>query len=574
MNARAPHAIAQLSIGPGDIAGAADDILRLIRASDAPQGIIRALGSPDLLLLLRRADDAEREELLVLCSPEQVREVVDLACWKADRFDGKVLEELLSPLVSSGFDGAAKALDDLDDEVRFLLLRRHAIVHLRENRDDEILVPDESEIVESPDGSYLVELPEPETTPDGIRQLFQALFMRPFAEYQPELEALRHELPSETEERALSFRRGRLADLGFGTREEGLALLSPREPSAVRRIVENGRPVPPVPADLPLPALYRGGLAGNALLDAALSRIRELADLPGALDDRRFRRALTLDAELGAMTSLLLSAADCDLGDPEEIARRVRWARDLLALGLEAVFDGDAVRAADGLLSQAPGLFVQAAIGVLEPLRRRSRALLADPRLAWGGRRGGLLDPPHHAAVEAASRELPGRWPPLDDGLDLSCAPAAALEWEIAPFADRGQVRRAGRLIEEAEVVAAVLAGRWGWRPAGDGEAAASRLLTNALAHAFAGREPRPAPLPADDAARFAARVLAAAEDELLSEALALLGPLAGCPEATAAGPLDDDDPARRMLARLVLIGRARLAGGEPPYGVAPIGES
>ncbi|HUT77725.1 MAG TPA: DUF6178 family protein [Polyangia bacterium] len=559
--------VGQLSIAPADLARDADRLLKLLRESEAPKEIVRLLGSPDMLLLLRRADDAEREDLFLLASPEQVRELVDLACWKRDRFDGRVLEELLRPLVSSGPDGAAKALDEIDDEVRFLLLRRHAIVHLREDRNDEILVPDESEIIESPDGSYLVELPEPETTPEGIRQLFQALFRRSFVEYQPELEALRHELPSETEERAFGFRQGRMADLGFGTREEGLALLSPREPSAVRRIAEDGGPVPPVPDDLSLPALYRGGLAGNALLDAALSRIRELADRQGALDERRFRRALALDAELGAMTSLLLSAVECDLGDPEEIARRVCWARDLLALGLESVFEGDAERAAAGLLSQAPGLFVQAAMGVLEPLRRRSRALLADPRLVAGGRRCGLLDPPHQVAVETAALELPSRWPPLDEGMDLSCAPLEPLPWEIAPFADRGQVRRAVRLIEEAEAVARELTGRQGWQPVGDGEASASRLVINALCQASLGREPRPAPLSAKAAGRFTAEILAAAEDDLLRDALAALGPVLGCGGASGPSPLEDDDPTLRMLTRLVLIGRARLAGGEPLHG-------
>jgi hypothetical protein len=567
MNDNALLVLGHPSIAPADIGRDADRLLARIRESDEPGDIVRALGSPDLLLLLGRADESEGAELLTLSSPEQVREVVDIGCWKRERFDGKALEDLIGPLASFGFDGAAKVLEDLDDEVRFLLLRRHAIVHLREGRDDEIPVPDESEVIESPDGCYLVEFPEPETVPDATRQLFRALFLRPFAEYQPELEALRHELPSETEERAFGFRQGRMADLGFGTREEGLALLSPRHPEQARRLAEQGPPVPPVSADLPLPVLYRGGLAGRALLDAALERIRSLARQPGALDGRRLRKAETLDAELGAMTSLLLSATDCDLSDPEDIARRVRWARDLLTLGLESTFEGDAARAADGMLTQAPGLFVQAAMGLLEPLGRKARAVLADRRLIAGGRRGGLLDPPHFAATEAASREIPSRWPPLDEGMDLSCAPAALLSSELVPFGTRDEVRRAARLVDEAEAVGSVLAGRLGWRPVGDGEVAASRLLMNTLAHAFADREPCPAPLPRDDADRFAARVLEAAEDELLGDALSLLGPVAGCVGAGGSNPLDDSDPVRRMLARLVLIGRARLAGGEPPYG-------
>jgi hypothetical protein len=568
MNDRALLSTGRPSLAPADLARSADRLLARIRDSEEPAALVRALGSPDLLLLLRQADDADRVELLSLAAPEQVREVVDLSCWKGDRFRADALEGLIRPLVSSGFDGAARALDALDGELRYLLLRRHAIVHLREDRDDEILVPDESEIIESPDRSYVVELPDPGTAPDTVRQLFQALFMRPFPEYQPELEALRHELPSETEERAFGFRTGRMADLGFGTREEGRSLLSPRDPAQARRLAEQGPPVPPLPAELPLPLLYRGGLDGAALLDGALARIRALLDRPDALRGRRRDKALTLDAELGAMTSLLLSALECDLGEPREVAHRVRRARDLLALGLEATFEGDPERAAAGLLAQAPGLFVQAAMGALEPLHRKARAVLADRRLLHGGRRGGLLDPPHLVAAEAAALEIPSRWPPLDEGLDLSCAPAAPLPFELVSFATLAEAARAERLVDEAAAVAGTLLGRLGWQPAGAGEATASGLLMNALAHAFAGREPCPAPLDPADAGRFAARVLDAAEEELLADALALLGPLAGCPEATAAGPLDDDDPARRMLARLVLIGRARLAGGEPFPGV------
>jgi len=131
----------------------------------------------------------------------------------------------------------------------------------------------------------------------------------------------------------------------------------------------------------------------------------------------------------------------------------------------------------------------------------------------------------------------------------------------LEPSSTRDQVRRAGRPIEEAEVAARVLFGELGWRPEGEAGATASQLLMNALGHAFTGGEPRPAPLPAADAGSFVDHVLATGEEELLDQTMALF-------DRAAAGsdPLESKDALARLLARLVLIGRARLAGGEPPY--------
>ena len=549
---RVNDVIVQPRFSADDLQRSAADFLRRLKDAPEPLVLVRRLGPHDLLLTLRAADDEQRCELLSLADRGQVSALVDLACWKKNRFRPEALEALIRPLADSGADGASKLVDDLDPEARVLLLRRYAVVHLRERPEDEVPAAEGSELIETPDGYYFIELPDPGSVPTTVRNLFRALLLRSFEEYQPELEALRHELPSETEQSALRWRNGRLADLGFGTREESRSLLAPRDPRQVSRLVRDDAPaIPPLDCDIPLPAIHRAALEGRPFLDAALAAMAASRH-PLVAD-----RAGSIWSELGAMTNLYLTAVDCDLADPFEVARHLRWARDLLSLGVEIAAGGDPERAAVGLARQAPGLFVQTAMGRLAPLRERARAVLE--REGRIGSRRELLDRPHAVALEALAREVPGRWPPLDEGQDTALLPAEPLPGELSAFASRSEVRRAEMLIEEAELVDEMLERLGATRPA-QGDRAASALVSTALCNAALGREARFAPLSAADWRAGARRALAPCEEELVMGALGLLGPSCGCDPEGTSDPVSEDDPRRRLLLRTILLAAARLA--------------
>jgi hypothetical protein len=523
----------------------AEAVLARIRAAADPKAIVRALAPQDLLWTWRAADDELRLEILGAAERDQVVLLVDMACWKESLPEVAELEELVRPLVASGPDGASLALDLIEPELRTLLLKSHARVHVVEDRNEEAPADEGSELISCSDGYYHIELPDPDRVSETVRGLIGALLLRQFDEYHRELECVRVDLASELEEIAGRFRAGRLADLGYATRDEGLALLSPRAPEEVRRAVEARVLSRPLSTDLPLPVLYGKGYAGHAFLG------RVLASFETSTDPAVAARSGTLAGELAAMTGLFLAGMGTDIGDVAAVTRGVEQARDTLALGLEAVSRGDEDEAVRALAHVVPGLLLQAGLGVIAPLQRRARAVLADPRLASGGRSGGALDGPHVAALRGLAARLPLRWPVLEEGQDLTATLVEPLDHELAAFASLAQVETVQRLLAEAERVPALVFGALGaCAPLPAGVTASSVVLT-----ALAGKE---------EPSRFAARVLEEPEDSFAASAMAVLAPAAG---AAPGGPLfvgEEGDPMRRLLLRLVLLGRARLAAGGP----------
>ncbi len=561
-----PHKLATVDA----VRGAAEELLARISEADAPAEIVAAASPMDLVAALREADDEQRVELLALMDREQIAVAVDVACWKGDAFDPGKLAALLSPAIATGIDAASRLFHALDNELRTLLLKPYVVVHLREDRNEEFQIADGSEFFECADGMYAIELPQPEDAPQAIRQIIAALMYRPFAEYQLELECLRHDLPSELEEAALRWRTGRLADLGYSPREEGLAALAPEDPKALRERIRGTSAAPRVCDEIALPTLYARCLDGAPLLDAALERIATSRD-PACVE-----RAGTLPAEIGAAVALFLSGAGVELGDLEAVTRGVRLARDTLALGLGVIADGDVALAAAALLRAAPISFVRVGMGVLAPLRERARALQRKLRVANAGRPGVALDPPHAVTVELLGRGIPQRFPPLEAGDAASPAPLSPLAGEITGFAELAHVARAEALLAEAELVPDLLArlgalDRASALPAG---AAASTALLTALANTAAGRALLATPVTAEEASDLEARALRAGVEAFIAEAFGAAAAPLGLAPAGEMHPELEADPRRRLVLRLLLIGFSRLEGGARGEAIAVADQS
>jgi hypothetical protein len=545
----------------------ADELIARIGASDDPAAIVRALGPLDLVTALREADDEQRVELLAAATDEQIAGVTDLACWRGGDFDAGALLALLAPAVATGLDAAAHLFRALDGELRTLILKPYVVVHLREDKNEEFPAAESSELLECSDGIYAIELPDPEGVPQAVRQILAALVNLEFVEYQPELECLRHDLPSELEATALRWRTGRLADLGFAPHDEGRAAIAPLDPEVVRRRLAAGTRAPR-PGGVDLPVLYRKCLEGRAFLDAALARAA------GADDPELAERAALLPAWIGAAVNLFLSGIGTDVGDLEAAAQGTRLARDALALGLGTAVGRDADAAARALLLEPPISFMRIGAGVLAPLRERARQLERRLGVATGGRPLEALDAPHAAIVETLAAELPRRFPPLDEGADLSIAPLSPLDRELVGFADPAEVARAEMLLAEAERVPDLLA-RLG---ALDGAArrpvpTPSVALLTALANAASGGPLRSAPLSPDEAEAFADRALGIGAEALIADSLRALAEPLGIAAEGSAHPSDERDPRRRLVVRLLHLGRARLEGGGPA-GALVVGPS
>ncbi len=268
------------------------------------------------------------------------------------------------------------------------------------------------------------------------------------------------------------------------------------------------------------------------------------------------------------MTNLYLSASGTDISDLESVTRSIGWARDMLSLGLYECADGDEEEAARLLTVLSPGMFVRAAFSILYPLQKRARALLGMKKLIPPDRRGAIFDPPYHIALSCLSRDIPCHWPELF----TTDQPAHSLfepsQKDLAAFSSRKQVASVTLLLEEAEQLPALLFDALGSEQPPVRATPASVLLMNALANAAAGREPSPKPILREEANVFAAELLPLGEEQLLGDALAVLTPIVFSDMRTAEDESDDPDPMKRLLIRLIRIGRARLAADAPERGL------
>lgn len=544
------------TIGPAfltdtDAKSLAQQVLRTIDESDNPAPLVGQLPAHDLLFVWSEADKEKRADLMRLCTPEQARLLVDLTCWSDDRMDIAAVEELFEPLVEGGVAGAVMALDKMEDEVRTLVLARHVVVHQMENRNEPVPAADTSDLISFPDGYYHVEVPHPELLSATQRTLFKALMYKPFEDYHKELECLRWELPSQLEDLAYRWRCGRLGDLGFLPYEEAVALLTPREVEEVRRLASKDLPELPW-TDFDMPVVFRQSFAGDDFLDQVMSLLMVTTD-PDEIE-----RVLKLRAELGAMTSQFLTAVRVPLGDIEAVQGGIRMARDLCSLGLRLVSDHDVAAASRMMISVTPGLFLQAALGRLMPLRHRATSIMKG----FAAVNADALDPPHRVVVSLLCRDIPMRWPPLEDRFRHSIVPLAPLDREVVAFSHPTDVDAADRLLCEAELlprfceeVLGTTVDNLPRRPV------SASIAAGLVASAKTGRLD-PGSIDDEEFLRFSHSLEGDQEAQLEQAARAIS--IAWKTEAADPVAIDDDpDPKKRLVARLARLAVDRLWSGD-----------
>jgi hypothetical protein len=236
----------------------------------------------------------------------------------------------------------------------------------------------------------------------------------------------------------------------------------------------------------------------------------------------------------------------------------------MMALGLYEASDGDEDEGARLLTRLSPGAFLRVAVGILAPLRRRARKLLDDRKLIPAGRKGSIFDPPYFVGLSCLSRDIPAHCPAICQEAEFAHSLFDPGKQDLQAFSTRREVAHAERLLDEVELLPSLLFdGLRCERPPVRGTPA-SILIMNALAHAASGRDPVARPIVREEANVFAEAFLAMTEDQLISDALAVLAPLIDASDEVPQDPSEDSDPARRLLIRLIKIGRSRLASDAP----------
>jgi len=391
-----------------------------------PQALVRALPADELYFTIREIGLADAAPLIQLASAAQFRTFLDLDAWTGDRLDpAKALPWLRAARAGAQLEPKAEArwarkLAGLDREVLYLLLRTSLRVHDLEQDPDPELHADR--FLRTPEGKFVVEFLVDGTEYLAVRGVLDDLYAEDPFQATRLLSAIRWDLPSELEESALRWRTGRLADLGYPSREEALSWFArpPRTPAPAAP----GAPARP-------PGFLLATLARGSLLD------RALAALPDA--DRA-----AVEAQVIAAANAVLVADAVDPTDVDAVREAFQAARSLLDLGLEALAGADDARAAAALSETPVKRVFQEGFGRILALRWRAERILERA----GGADG--FPSPLQEALRALASRRPRYFPGLEAPREEWGTPMAGA-FEPRPFRDAAELARTAAALDEAE---------------------------------------------------------------------------------------------------------------------------
>ncbi len=511
--------------------------LDLILDAESPAALVRALPADELYLTVREIGLGDAVELVQLASPEQFRVFLDLACWPGGRAQARSALPWLRAARAGSTDSPRSAarwkakVTALDPELLGLVLRDALRVHDLEQDPDPLLTTDR--FLRTPENKFLVEFLVEGTEYMAVRGLVDDLYAEDPFRATRLLSSIRWELPAELEETALRWRTGRLADLGYPSREEALSWFA--RPAA--------RPSAPAGVPARPPGFFLERIGAGSLLARAAARLS---------DDAREH----LELELVTAANAALVADAVDPGDLVAVRRAVEASRALVEMGLEEAASADEARAAQVLAATAVKSLFQRGFGRVLALKWRAEKLLASG--GAGSRQAPLLDPPLGEALSALALARPLYFPglerPRDEwGLDVAGA------FEARPFLSSDEVARSAAALALSEGLASLAAalglsaGPLAVAVAGDPRLSA-RYLT-ALANERLGRGFATHPIPLADVPA-AARALEDLEDPRLAahgEAGGLLASMARARAEELAPVRDGTAPRPEQVSALLV---------------------
>jgi len=245
---------------------------RLITLSPLAEGLVRNLPPQELFLTLKAVSPEEAVELLAYVKGEQIQFLFDLDAWIKDRLAPERFLAWLLLLFETSEDKVADWLEVADFDFLVAALLRFLRVAKR---------PDDTDLLEARDWLpsytldevYFVEFRQ-EKLEFYFRRILEIIRDKDETYYYNLMEALIWELPSQVEERAYRWRRGRLADYGIPDYFDALEVYAPVVQDLRRvdpRYLPLAEETPPATSGY-LPALY---WPGAERFTEALSRIKD-----------------------------------------------------------------------------------------------------------------------------------------------------------------------------------------------------------------------------------------------------------------------------------------------------------
>lgn len=340
----------------------------LILSARNSLALTRALPAEVLLYTLKEVGFVDSIELLALAAPEQVRDMLDLDCWRKDRLDDRRLMSWLMLLDEAGSGKLAEWVLHADVEVLVLLVKRHCEA-VRKADVEEDPDFDQARYFTFDDHYLLRFVGEEEPILQLVLERLRAL---DYDSYRGVLENSLFELESGLEEDALRWRNARLADRGYPGYAEASELFRFIPPESIS-LEEYRRPgLPPLrfAADEELTPPNHA----LALLDVPDSfLVRALSGVPADVLNQ-------IGQEFAYLANQVVVAEACDPGELAQVRRCVALTHDYLNVGLAFFAHSDESAAAHLLREVALRPFFQAGVGLIFRLQQRVKHIAARLR--------------------------------------------------------------------------------------------------------------------------------------------------------------------------------------------------
>jgi len=293
---------------------------------------------------------------LVLASThEQWQTYVDFDCWKDGLPDATELATWLAPFAATGPDELTKAFLQLDEELQCLFLASCLRIEERQPEDEGFRHVGEqgksSEFTDSgdrqndddyeefeymtPDGFYQIMIRQPVEWDLNIRMLLEVMYRLHLEDTYKLLTAVRWESMSMLEEQALTFRAGRLQDLGFP------------DPVVAKNIFSKPTKNPadlfprkPYQQETHLPAFYVEAFKDESFFTEVLLHLNDRTVL-GRIEE-----------ELVFLINTAVVAYWGRPNDLQHVRQMIAHVRDTLSLGLDHLIDMETRPSSSRALSQ------------------------------------------------------------------------------------------------------------------------------------------------------------------------------------------------------------------------------
>jgi len=432
--------------------GSAEDKVDYLLALENPRVAVQALAPDEFVHLVKGIGLTECSEIVAFASPRQLEAAIDLDAWEHVQISPARFGAWMELAQAAGPDTLNRLVAVQQDTFLGALVLPHLRIFEDAEHAEEGLAEDE-ELFNSPDGSVLLAVKADDPASGIIRRVLDALWATDVERGVNLLTVLRFELPSNLNDEALKNRDARLADLGYPSREEALALYEPVDLRALQnqlralfdqidvRQTAGLRPWVP-PADEVSPGVARRlGLAlhsrrRDTLLAEAIRRLPP------------FDATIARTGVLHVVNAVLVARFDL-LAEPQIFEVAARHAADAIELGLARLAGEDPARASVVLRHiGARGAF-RVGRTLVWQVAQLARTLARD---LGGVRRVSLLDAPVRGVVEELLHPIGRRHGAL----------ARPKHPESADFQTLAELRRARAYVIECTRVATFLRDAFG----------------------------------------------------------------------------------------------------------------